>query len=46
MKRNSPDVFALVVLAGAASGEFMFGLVGAVIGTLAAAFVACRVRFE
>lgn len=51
-RRNYPDVFALVVLAGAASGSFMFGgngipgLVGGVVGTLAGAFIACRVFFR
>ncbi len=50
-RRNPPDVFALVVLAGAASGNFIFGVdsmlgvVGAFVGTLVGAFVACRVRF-
>lgn len=39
-RRLTPDVFALVVIAGAVSGEFMFGFVGAAIGTLAGAFVA------
>ena len=42
---NAPDVFALVVLAGAASGEFMFGVAGAFIGVLAGAYIACQVRF-
>lgn len=51
-RRNYPDVFALVVIAGAASGNFIFGVdsllgaMGAVVGALAGVFVVCRVLFR